>query len=346
VRRLPVGALLWLLVAYLAVIGPLDRFWLKRLRREMLTWITFPLYVAGFSALIYLIGYKLRAGQTEWNEMHVVDVTPIGSGERADLRGRTYFSAYAPANARYQVRGTEAYATLRGEYLRTSYRSGQVASRADIVQVGNSFRGEIIVPVWTSQLYVGDWWRQDAPPVEVHLRGAEGDWEVEVFNRTQKPVTDLRLVIGDQVFNLPQRVPPGKSLKVKTGALRSQDLDALVTRSVSSFQRAIRARQRAFGREGWLDCSLDTVLAVTFLNRWQRVRTAPTYPSGPYGFPVREHFVGPSGFDLSGLLARGYAILLAWQSDTSPIQPMNLYAPRRSQRHTVWRIAVPLPQAP
>jgi hypothetical protein len=92
VRKLPVEYLLVLLVAYLVVIGPLDRWWLKKINRPMLTWITFPLYVILFSGLIYLIGYKLRAGEREWNEFHVVDVLPTGTGAVADLRGHTYGS--------------------------------------------------------------------------------------------------------------------------------------------------------------------------------------------------------------------------------------------------------------
>jgi len=101
VRKLPVGWLLLLLVGYLGVIGPLDQYWLKKLNKQMLTWITFPAYVAFFSLLIYFIGYKLRAGETEWNELHVVDVIP--HGEHADLRGRSYGSIYSPFNARYNL---------------------------------------------------------------------------------------------------------------------------------------------------------------------------------------------------------------------------------------------------
>src|SRR5207247_8841838 len=42
VRKLPVQWLLLLLVVYLLVIGPLDQYWLKRINKQMLTWVTFP----------------------------------------------------------------------------------------------------------------------------------------------------------------------------------------------------------------------------------------------------------------------------------------------------------------
>ena len=54
VRKLPLTWLLGLLGAYLIVIGPLDQYVLRKAKRQMLTWITFPLYVVGFSGLIYL----------------------------------------------------------------------------------------------------------------------------------------------------------------------------------------------------------------------------------------------------------------------------------------------------
>ncbi len=103
VRKLPLGWLLALLVAYLVVIGPLDQYWLKKINRQMLTWVTFPCYVVVFSGLIYFIGFHLRAGELEWNELNVVDVLP--DGDRAVLRGQTYLSIYSPNNAHYPLAG-------------------------------------------------------------------------------------------------------------------------------------------------------------------------------------------------------------------------------------------------
>ncbi|MEO8429621.1 MAG: hypothetical protein ABI651_21225, partial [Verrucomicrobiota bacterium] len=140
VRKLPVKWLLLLLVVYLVVIGPLDQYWLKRINRQMLTWLTFPAYVALFSGLIYFIGYKLRAGETEWNELHLVDVVP--QGEQAELRGRTYASVYSPVNARYELVSEQPYATLRGEF-QGPWAGGIESSRATVEQRGNGFRGEI-----------------------------------------------------------------------------------------------------------------------------------------------------------------------------------------------------------
>src|SRR5688500_15564247 len=125
----------------------------------MLTWIPFPIYVALFSRLIYVIDYKLRAGELEWNEFHLVDITPLPAGQLAFLRVGPYLSVAAPANATYSVASEETVAAFRGEFL-GNYRHGQEASEAEVLQIANSFRADIAVPVWTSQLFVSDWLRQ------------------------------------------------------------------------------------------------------------------------------------------------------------------------------------------
>jgi hypothetical protein len=203
VRKLPVGWLLCLLVGYLVVIGPLDRYWLKKINRQMLTWLTFPAYVAGFSILIYVIGYKLRAGETEWNELQIVDVVPFGS--KAEMRGHTYASMYSPANARYKLASDQPFAAFRGEYQR-----GQESSKATIEQRGGSFNAEIFVPVWTSQLYVGDWMRQDDSPLTVSVSSIGSQYVVKVSNRLNKPITQAKLALRDRIYTL-QSLPAGKS---------------------------------------------------------------------------------------------------------------------------------------
>src|SRR5205807_2379312 len=131
VHKLPVEWLLLLLIVYLVVIGPLDQFWLKKIRRPMLTWITFPCYVVLFSLLIYFIGYKLRSGESEWNELHLVDV--LLNGDKAELRGRTYASVYSPANQRYLLDSPQKYATLRGEFV-GAWGGGQSSEKGSVMQ--------------------------------------------------------------------------------------------------------------------------------------------------------------------------------------------------------------------
>ena len=183
IRKLPLGWLLALLAAYLVVIGPLDQYWLKKINRQMLTWITFPCYVLVFSGLIYWIGFHLRAGELEWTELNLVDVLP--DNDRAVLRGQTYVSIYSPVNAHYELEGEQPFATLRGEYM-GDYGGNLESSRATIVQNGNNFDADAFVPVWTSQLYVSDWLQSAPVLLTMAATRQESGWQVTVENKTDR----------------------------------------------------------------------------------------------------------------------------------------------------------------
>jgi hypothetical protein len=216
VHKLPVGWLLLLLLVYLAVIGPLDQYWLKRLGKPMLTWITFPGYVVVFSLVIYLIGYKLRAGESEWNELHVVDV--LSNGDRAELRGRTYSSVYSPSNQRYGLASQQKYATLRGEFAGL-WGGGESGEKATIMQSGDSFRAEIFVPVWTSELFVSDWWNSANLPLTASVSPRGDGWQVHVENLTERKLTSLQVAIAGRMIPLGD-LPAAQSL---TKAVKRDD---------------------------------------------------------------------------------------------------------------------------
>ena len=322
VRKLPIGWLLVLLVGYLVVIGPLDRYWLKRINRQMLTWVTFPIYVVLFSGLIYLIGYKLRAGESEWNELHVVDVMP--AGEQAGLRGRTYASIYSPVNARYVVAGDQAYSTFRGEFM--SY-GGQEASRATIEQRGNNFQAEISVPVWTSQLYVSDWWRQAAAPLKASVKDQGGKYEVTVENNLDQKVTHCRLFVENLVLDVGELLPK-KSKTVSLGK-GGETLSGFIQRHGGNFQSAINQRQQAFGDN--TPQIFDVPHATMAASFAEQLR-----PSQNQGY---NQFIAPSGMDLTPALESGRAVLLAWVDDFSLIKPMHKFSPRRTHKDTLLRVA-------
>lgn len=321
VRKLPVGWLLLLLIGYLGVIGPFDQYWLKKLNKQMLTWLTFPAYVAFFSLLIYFIGYKLRAGETEWNELHVVDVIP--HGENADLRGRSYGSIYSPVNARYFFASAEPFATLRGEFS-GNYGGGQESSRASVEQRGNGFLAEASVPVWTSQLFVSDWWRQGPLPVHVVVSANE----VTIDNRLDVKLTSIRLAENNRVLELGD-VPAQSTKTFPRQNLVGTSLAAFVQNYSGNFINAADERRRAFGdnRRGQISDLPKASMAASFITL---NNTANNY----------NNFSVPPGFDLSPLVQRGDAVLLAWAPGYSFIKPLNQFGARRGARDTLVRVAV------
>jgi hypothetical protein len=329
VHKLPVEWLLLLLIIYLVVIGPLDQFWLKRIGRPMLTWITFPCYVVLFSLLIYFIGYKLRAGESEWNELHLVDV--LMNGDNAELRGRTYASVYSPANQRYILESQQKYATLRSEFAGT-WAGGQTSEKVTVFQTGDSFKAEIFVPVWTSQLYVSDWWQPAPVPLSATVVPKAGGWEVKVQNGTDRKLVNVHIAIESQIVTLGDL--GGKETKafaVKRG--QGAGLRDFVSRYGHTFQGAVQSRQRTFGssQSGRIDDLPNSTVAVSMIS---------LMAGG--GDNYMATFITPPGLDVAAVIEHGNAVVFAWAADYSPIKPINQFSPRRMHRDTLWRVAVPV----
>jgi hypothetical protein len=329
VHKLPVEWLLLLLLVYLVVIGPLDQYWLKKIRRPMLTWITFPCYVVMFSLVIYFIGYKLRAGESEWNEIHLVDV--MLKGDHAELRGRTYSSVYSPANQRYLLESQQKYATFRSEFAGT-WSGGQSSEKANVLLTGDNFKAEIFVPVWTSQLFVSDWWQSSPLPLNVTVTAEANGWRVKVENKTERKLTNAQIAIEGRIAGLGE-LAAGETKSLLVTKDQGMDLRQFVMNHGSGFQSAVQSRQHAFGasESGRIDDLPNGTMAASFLSQM-----------GGDGNPQNymHNFIVPPGLDLSPVLDHGSAVVLAWDSGYSPAKPMYQFSPRRSHRDTLWRIAV------
>jgi hypothetical protein len=330
VHKLPVEWLLLLLLVYLVVIGPFDQFWLKKIGRPMLTWITFPCYVVLFSLVIYFIGYKLRAGESEWNELHLVDV--LLKGDHAELRGRTYSSVYSPANQRYHLESQQKYATFRSEFSGT-YQNAQSTERANVQLTDDNFKAEIFVPVWTSQLFVSDWWQSAPLPLSVTVTPEGDGWRVKVENKTERKLTNAQIVIDGRIVMLGD-LPAHESKTTSITRNQGTDLRQFVMSHASGFQNAVSSRQHAFGasESGRIDDRTNGTMAVSFISQLH------TDNNQPY----MNNFIVPPGLDLSSVVEHGEAVVMVWDADYSPAKPIYQFTPKRSHRDTMWRIAVPI----
>ncbi len=324
VHKLPVGWLLVLLVVYLLVIGPFDRIWLKKINKPMLTWITFPCYVIFFSGLIYFIGYRLRAGESELNELHVVDV--LRNGERAELRGRSYMSIYSPSNAKYPMQSTLKFATLRGEYLAS--HNGQTSDKTELLHTGDNFKADLFVPVWTSQLCLSDWWSSGELPLAVSIKSKSGGWSVTVENQSGKAITATRLVVNKMIFDL-GTLSPGQKKTMDLQQSAGNPTETFVREFAGQYQNVLRERQYAFGSSGGghIDDLPMASMAASLLGEIAAVQGGMNFPASP-------------GLDISSTTKNGGALLLAWSPDASPVPAINQFKTKRTASNTLWRVPV------
>jgi hypothetical protein len=321
-RTLPGGWLLLLCLGYLAVIGPVDYLLVRRLKRPMLTWITFPGYVVAFSALIYFIGFKLRAGELEWNELHIVDV--IESGGEQSFRGRIYGSLYSPVNKSYEFEGPPIPANFRGESAGGWRMHGGVEA-VMVRQRGESFSARGEVPVWSSQLFACDWTAAAPPPFEVVVSTNASTVDVRVRNRSGKTL-GVSCFSDGKMFELGE-VGKGESRVFTLQGQAGKELATFQRQLFPSMEMAAGLRNVAFGRtEG------------RYLDNWPGVVQT-------LSIPTRKLFVSPPGLSLGpAALSNGGMVVFVWAEGISPVETLAKFEAKRKTVKCVWRVIPEIPR--
>lgn len=109
VAPVPLPLLLGFAFVYLLAIGPLDWWILRRLRRQPLTWVTFPVMVVLFSSFV-LVGTRLYKGsQAVAVRLEAVDVL----GDTGLWRGQTWLGLFSTRRSLVRVSTLEADAVIQ-----------------------------------------------------------------------------------------------------------------------------------------------------------------------------------------------------------------------------------------
>ena len=333
VSKLPVVWLILLLIIYLVIIGPVDRIWLKRINKQMLTWLTFPIYVIFFSFLIYYIGYRLRAGQLEINELHIVDVLP---GDQVALRGRSYASIYSPSNKDYLMGGSLALGAFRNESSSFSHGAGNQPLL--IALSPGKLEAKARVPIWTSRLFSSEWVSGSGVNVQASVTKQNNDtYQLEILNGLRKPIVGaafvaLQRIVYDESIN----ITPGKR-----GLLELKPSDSKVRDVISGFSSNIRtsiqSRNRAFGNTelGRMNLGLMNIVTGSFPGMLEL--------GGIKQFKKDvNQFDSSGGMDISEYIERDGSILFVFVEDQSPISSTGLFESKLRKSHSLYRIPIKL----
>lgn len=87
------------LMIYTAIIGPLNYWFLNRIKRRELAWLTIPVIVLLFSLTAYVGGFRLKGNQPTLNQMSVA----YGSVDGSQMRVQTIVGFYSPQRGRYTL---------------------------------------------------------------------------------------------------------------------------------------------------------------------------------------------------------------------------------------------------
>ncbi|MCL2710626.1 MAG: hypothetical protein FWE95_07080 [Planctomycetaceae bacterium] len=97
---IPFSVILIILTAYWLVIGLFDWFLVhKVLKRPILTWVTFPLWIVVFCVLTYALASPGRPTEERRNMLYIADV----DYETGVLRDTVWESVYSPIDAQYHL---------------------------------------------------------------------------------------------------------------------------------------------------------------------------------------------------------------------------------------------------
>ena len=328
IRKLPVSWLLLLLAAYLAIIGPFDYWCLKKVNRQMLTWATFPAYVALFSLLIYFIGYRLRAGDIEWSELHIVDAVP--KGQTAKLRGRSYMSIYSPANAEYDVRCPFPDSAFRSQFIGPN--RGREDGKSDTLLTASSgVKARISVPVWMNQLHVADWTHTAPSPFAARLvEDSPNKLAVRLENRSSQAIEAIGIAAKGR-FHKIKGLSPGESRTELLFPRYGQTLRQFVRQESSDYPKALKSQQTHLGNTFRIDGAERRThsMVFAFISHWEGDSAADG-----------RGLLFPNGMELSPAAERGEVIVFAYCPDLSLLPWLSEFPAVRNNRGTLLRLTL------
>src|SRR5690606_33166753 len=135
----------------------------------------------------------------------------------------------------------DGFATLRPELV-DLYGTGNNSSRSTVVQNGNSFEAEVFVPVWTSLLFVNDWFQTNDIPFRASITTEGSNHQADLHNLLNRPLGEVRIAVGDRIYEVGTLAPNER----KTVTLSAEDgttLQTFVQQYGGHFHQAVTFRR-------------------------------------------------------------------------------------------------------
>jgi hypothetical protein len=201
-----VGGLFLLIVLYLIVVGPLDYFLLRRLRKLEYTWFTFPAYVLIFTLFVLFVGgaFIQRAGHQR--EIVVVDHYP----ETGFLRRRALSAVLAPADAYYRAEDAQPLSSNFIQQYRTFEGGGQLTDIRLLLTPKRSVENWLLNRNFTG-LALADRCDTEPSPLSYTITGMDSvEIRLTIKNRSTTTFQSSTLMTPKGVYWV-SSIPPGES---------------------------------------------------------------------------------------------------------------------------------------
>jgi hypothetical protein len=202
------GLLLCFLVAYILTIGPLNYLVLRRLGRLEWAWLTVPLAVVVFAGGLYIVGFGLRGGRSQLNQVAVVQA--FEGQSRGMATG--FIGLFSPRRSTYRLAFPAD--TLVSEARSQSDMPNQqatVLTRDSAVEVP-----DVLVDVASVRTFMTEAPIEVPVRVQSDMRLVGGDVEGEILNAGSQALADALVVQGD-TFQPIGSLAPGARRRVTLG---------------------------------------------------------------------------------------------------------------------------------
>ena len=230
VRVVNVTTVAMLTLAYLALVGPLEFFVLRRLRLpSTMTWICFPLIAAGFCAVGWYAAQAAHGAKPLTRQCEVIDIDV----QSKLVRGTVWLHVYTPATATYEVslavegtpiglagrpQGWLSWQGLPGNGL-GGLSANQLATPAiRPYQHGPANDGlslsEVPIQIAASKSLSARWWGETSlePPLPLSVNQFNL-LDGEVVNPLPATLHDCLLVYDERMYRL-RTLSPGQRFRV------------------------------------------------------------------------------------------------------------------------------------
>jgi hypothetical protein len=202
----PIGGLLLLLLGYIALIGPVNYFILRKLDRREWAWVTMPALIAIFAVGAYAFGSALRGSDVIVNEVAIVRGAPNATEGSA----QAYLGVFSPTRGTYQLSvggGALLSAPIVGDFF------GGQGVLLDVVQ-GDTAQVRDLNVGFGSLRTVRAETPVQVPRIEADLRLVDGQLEGTIRNDSDRLLEAPAVVLGGS-FVVMSDLVPGATAQVR-----------------------------------------------------------------------------------------------------------------------------------
>lgn len=204
--------MVFFLVIYIVLIGPVNYFVLHKIKRTELAWMTIPVIILVFSGLAYLTGFKQRGTEVVFNRLSLV----YGSTQSDRARGQTIFGVFSPGRETLDVEFPEG--VMARPLVIEGYGGGMSSENsAKVEQSGSTILRDVKVDVGAMRTFRAET-ILDTPSVDCQL-GIAVSRQVRlvgsVTNHTSFILENAGILLGDNIFGLGD-LEPGQTVPVDT----------------------------------------------------------------------------------------------------------------------------------